>query len=287
MRNAVLALSAAAALAGGGAAAAQTAHEGVPALSGPAAVTGRLVAHATGPLERTLEIAMSDRATGRPITNYDLDLTKELHLLATNASRSVFIHEHGERVGPDGRFRIKVRFPAPGLYQVYADALPAGLGQQVLRFKVPVDGPTAERRAAPADGEAGPYKVVLETAGLREGADGTLRLKILRNGKPATDLAPYLGVAAHAVFVGEDFSYVHAHAGQGSAKSHSGHGGHGSGHGHGHSAPAGAGQKVEAALDVHVTPPKAGSYVLWVQFIGGGEVRTARFTVEVAKRTGA
>jgi hypothetical protein len=32
---------------------------------------------------------------------------------------------------------------------------------------------------------------------------------------------------------------------------------------------------------LHVQPPKAGTYKLWVQFIGGGKVRTVPFVVAV------
>lgn len=260
-----------------GSATAETLHQGVPALAGSAAVTGTLVAKTDGPLERTLEIAMFDRATGRPIAKYDEELTKTLHVLGTDESRSVFIHEHGEPAGPDGRFRVKVRFPAAGLYHVYADAVPSGLGQQVLRFEVRVDGGTQVAPQAPSAGEAGPYRVSLDAPKLQEGTEATLRLKIQRNGKPATDLAPFLGVAAHAVLVGDDLSYVHAHASSGAASGHEGHGGHGA-HGHAHAAG------VSTDLTVHVNPPRAGTYVLWVQFMGAGEVRTARFTLPVSAR---
>ena len=39
-----------------------------------------------------------------------------------------------------------------------------------------------------------------------------LNVNILKDGKPATDLHPYLGVPAHAVFLdAKDLSYVHTH----------------------------------------------------------------------------
>jgi hypothetical protein len=274
-------------LASAGPAKAETLHQGVPALAGALpAVTGTLVAKTDGPLERTLEIAMFDRTTGRPIARFEEELTKKLHVLATDESRSVFIHEHGDEVGPDGRFRVKVRFPAAGLYHVYADGVPNGLGQQVLRFDVRIGEAQAPAVPPPASGEAGPYRVTLETPTLQEGAEGALRLKIRRNGKPATDLAPYMGVAAHAVLIAEDLSYVHAHATSGGADAmgaHGGHAGHG-GHGnHGAHGPAQA-ATISPDLTVHVTPPRAGTYVLWVQFMGAGEVRTARFTLPVSGR---
>ena len=101
-------------------------------------------------------------------------------------------------------------------------------------------------------------------------------MRILKNGRPAHDLTPYLGVPAHAVFVAaKDLAYVHAHA---TALTPSGHGGHDPHSGHGAS---GRDDPVPSDLTLHVTPPHAGAYALWVQFMGGGEVRTVPFSIGV------
>lgn len=222
---AALAITAAVALSS---AAAESPSKGTFARPGAAEkATGELTVRETGPLAREIVVAFADKATGKLITRYDEELTKELHVLATDSALSSFVHEHAEKAGPDGRFRVQVRFPKPGLYHVYADAVPAGLGQQVIRFDVPIDVPAGSAAAgrrpvgvAPAgsasaalQGSDGPYTVKLDAAGLRAGAEGMMTLAILKDGKPATDLAPYLGVPAHAVFLGaEDLAYVHAHA---------------------------------------------------------------------------
>jgi hypothetical protein len=45
--------------------------------------------------------------------------------------------------------------------------------------------------------------------------------------------------------------------------------------------PLAPGSCVPADLGLHVTPPRSGDYVLWVQFMGGGSVRTVRFVIPV------
>ena len=57
-----------------------------------------------------------------------------------------------------------------------------------------------------------PYEVDLSSVRLHSGMMSMLNVNILKDGKPATDLHPYLGVPAHAVFLdAQDLSYVHTH----------------------------------------------------------------------------
>lgn len=111
-------------------------------------VPAELVVREPGPLTRELLIAFTDKATGQPVTHFDEELTLELHVLATDSGFSRFVHEHAGKLGLDGRFRVAMRFPKPGTYRVYVDAVPTGFGQQVIRFELPVDittGPTASQ----------------------------------------------------------------------------------------------------------------------------------------------
>lgn len=251
-------------------------------------VTAELIVRETGPLTRELAILFTDKATGQPVTQFDAELAHELHLLATDSGFSTFVHEHPEKPGPDGRFRIEVHFPKAGLYHVYADVMPKGLGQQVVRFDVPVDvetGPVA-RPSSPvvaAEGSDGPYSIELDAAALRAGTENMIALTILKDGRPATDLGLYLGVPAHAVFVStDDLGYVHAHAMAADA-SKGGHHAHAQdAHGHdAHGPHVDPGAAIPARLVLHAAPPRAGSYALWIQFMGGGQVRTVPFVVTV------
>ena len=257
----------------------ETGCKGVFALCGATEkVTAELRVRTTGPLARELSIAFADKASGKPIAQFDEELSHELHVLATDSDFSSFLHEHAAKLGHDGRFRVAMQFPKPGTYHVYADAVPTGIGQQVVRFEVQVDtagGPAAPRPApaGAAGTSAGPYTVELDTSALRPGVESMMALTILKNGKPAQDLAPYIGVPAHAVFVNtSDLGYVHAHAMPAHA-SGGGHAAHAS-----HDDPSAA---VPARLVLHARLPVAGRYALWIQFSGGGQVRTVPISVTV------
>lgn len=309
---------------------------GTPALTGMTSqVTGILSVEEIGPLDRSLGLTMADAATGEPLTDFDVELTQELHVIGTDTSFSTFIHEHAEAAGSDGRLEVDVSFPKPGLYHIYTDAVPTGLGQQVLRFDLEV-GVAQEAGSIlpePQSGDiltssAGPYEVQLDVSDLHAGGESAVMLEILKDGQPAEDLAPYLDVPAHAVFIAtENLAYIHAHAtaagkahtsgehgghaGYGEAEgtaeaAHAGHGSETKSHeGHDEHAPdaaaqthAAAGQGAEArghgghgtapadepiptSLQLYVTPPEPGIYALWIQFMGGGDVRTAPFMISV------
>lgn len=241
-------------------------------------VTAELVVRETGALTRDLVIAFSDKETGQPIKHFDEELTQELHVLATNGDFSSFVHQHASKREADGRFSVAIRFPKPGTYHVYADAVPKGLGQQVVRFDLPVGvvaGLTTGQQTpvGAAQGSDGPYTVKLDASALRAGTESMMVLTVLKDGKPAKDLGLYLGVPAHAVFVStDDLSYVHAHA-MAADVPHGSHAAHGS-----HSTPK---ITVPADLMLHAKPPRAGRYALWIQFKGGDQVRTVPFVVDV------
>ncbi|WP_157959949.1 hypothetical protein [Devosia submarina] len=312
--------------------------EGVFALPGVAqAVMGQLNVVETGPLTRRIELIYADKASGEQIAGYDVELTQQLHILATDAGLTHLIHEHADVVGDDGRFTAELEFPAPGLYHIYTDAVPTGIGQQVMRFDVTIsEAASASEVPRPAAVDVstsplvssdGPYSVTLDAAQLKPGVESAVSLLVEKHGEPAADLEPYLGVSAHAVFIrAEDLAYVHAHAmGAGAEGGHDAHGAksttapseparhdHGgdeSSHG-GHEAPdhtgghdahgdaaapaaghdshdshdshdAAATEAVDPNMSLHVTPPAAGVYALWIEFIGGDEIRTVPFTIEI------
>ena len=229
-----------------------------------------------------LDVAMTRLGDVRPITRFDVELSKRLHVIAVSEDFRVFLHEHAERPGADGHFRVPMRFPQGGGWHIYADAVPSGLGQQVMRFDIGLD--TAAQPPTPQPtglaGSDGRYGVRFDALDLRAGQDAQLKLRILRDGKPAPDLLPFIGVAAHAVFISAaDLTYVHAHAAPAAAT--------GAAHHHGMAGMPGMeahppGAKLPADLLLHVTAPKAGTYLLWLQFSAGGQVRTVPFVVAVA-----
>lgn len=270
---------------------AQETLTGIPALARTAArASGAMSVQETGPLERALVFTLSDAQTGKPLIDFEEEFTKELHVIAVDNALSTFLHEHAEQADAEGRFSVTMRFPKPGLYHVYADAVPSDMGQQVLRFDLPVGQPAAAtasiqpQRADVLESSDGPYTVELIAPDLQAGKEAEMKLRILKGGRAAEDLAPYLGVAAHAVFIAaSDLAYVHAHATAAQPEQPHGAGAHG-GHG-GHGATRDE-ERIAPELSVHVTPPAAGIYALWVQFIGGSEIRTVPFKLAVSEPGG-
>ena len=261
------------------------------------------------PGTRVLEVAMTRRGSSQLITHYQTELSKQLHLIAVSGDLRTFVHSHGDRPDGNGRFRVPMTFPHGGLWHVYADAVPVGLGQQVMRFDLDLGGEPSGPQPPPEpsglEGADGRYGVRFDTLDLQAGQDAELNLHLLRDGQPAPDVTPYLGVAAHAVFISAaNLTYVHAHAapaaaptagGMETAMQHDmtaaagmdmpgiGHPGgeHGAMPGMG-GAPMRPGTKVAPDLTLHVHASKAGTYLLWLQFMAGGQVRTVPFTARVA-----
>lgn len=266
---------------------------GVNALPGvQTKVAGVLEADVDKKGGETLDFVLTRIGETAPFTKYNVELTKQAHVIAVSDDFTTFIHRHVTRVAKDGHFRLTIVFPRPGLYHIYADSAPAGLGQQVLRFDLPVGGAGAERRP-PAleptglDSGDGAYAVKFDSLDLSAGEATRLVLHIEKNGRPATDLKPFLGVAAHVVFIAaDDLAYIHVHPmpilGMSGMPAMSG--GDHSGHGHGEMARMAMmapSASVAPDLALHVEPPKVGAYKFWVQFIGGGAVRTVQFVVVV------
>jgi len=139
------------------------------------------------------------------------------------------------------------------------------------------------------EGMDGRYGIRFDALDLHAGQEAELSLHVLRDGTPAPDLTPYLGVAAHAVFISAaDLTYVHAHAAPAAAQTAGGTGspmmhdmtgmtgmampgmGHAGGPADGHGAmpgmggaPMRPGTLVPPNLALHVRAPKAGTYPLW------------------------
>jgi hypothetical protein len=269
-------------LAAGAAPARAVALDGVPALPGGAtSITGHLVA---GPTDKgeALDFVFARPSDSKPITGFDVELTKQLHVIAVSDDLTIFLHDHVAHVAKNGHFRLRMVFPRPGLYHLYADSTPTGLGQQVLRFDLPVgtsdaSGHPAAVNATGLVGRDGDYSVAFDSFDLIAGHEAALKFHLAKGGKPAADLHPYLGVAAHAVFIDiADLSYLHVHA-SAAAASHQMDGM--AGMDMGSPAPMPASAKLGPDLSLHVAPPKQGAYALWIQFIGGKEVRTVSFIV--------
>ncbi|MBF6330669.1 hypothetical protein [Nocardia transvalensis] len=185
---------------------------------------------------------------------------KDLHLIVVRSDAAQYRHVHPQRE-PDGTWSIDWKWAEPGTYRVFADFAPVGgPGELVLSRTVTVAGPVAQRplpptaRVADVDG----YRVALE--GDLSTAGSELRFTVTRDGRPVTDLEPYLGAYAHLVALrGSDLAYLHVHP-----------------EGEVGSTPAGP------QVAFHAQAPSDGAYRLYLDFSHGGSVHTAEFTAEAS-----
>ena len=216
------------------------------------------------------------------IVSYDVDMQKLIHLIIVRDDFGEFMHLHPTFDPATGTFRRSFPKDAGRSYVVYADTMPHGIGQQVFRFTVGADGLTHASQpsprpyaaaASPPRVSAGPYSVVLARTTLPANREQSVDLTVLKHGRPARDLAPYLGAAAHAVFIdASTLAYLHVHPTLRGAPA----------------VPMG-GMEMNAAaqagplMTMQVPPLPAGTYKLWIEFGGTrGAVYVAPFTIRVA-----
>ncbi|MFF8771965.1 hypothetical protein [Kitasatospora sp. NPDC015120] len=202
-------------------------------------------------------------ADGRPVTGYRPAHEKELHLIVAPRDLSGFQHLHPVRAA-DGTWSATAALPAAGEYRVFADFTPADATEGLtLGADLHVAG---ELRPAPlpqtgrtvtVDG----YTVTLDGE-LAPGRAGQLTLNVARDGRPVTDLQPYLGAAGHLVALrAGDLAYLHVHP---------------DGH-----LPEGAATAGGPAIAFTTTAPSGGEYRLFLDFRHEGTVHTAAFTLPV------
>jgi hypothetical protein len=256
------------------------AYQGVPAGTAAQSVRGTLTATADAGDPRGVSIDLAEYRPGTqdPLRDYEVEMTKKLHLIAVSDDFATFLHVH-PALGADGHFRMKLTAPRAAIYHVYADSRPAGLGHQVLRFDVHVG--TARVNAAPPQlrasrvSTAGPYTVTFDPGRIRAGELTMLTLHIRRGAAPAGDIHPYLGGPAHAVFINtRTLAYVHVHPMAPGAMAKMS--------GMSTEEPALPDDaKVDPDMMLHVMAPDPGTYRMWLQFRGGSRLYVAPFRFDV------
>jgi hypothetical protein len=202
---------------------------------------------------------------GRPVSSYEVEHEKRLHLIAVRRDASGFQHVHPE-LADDGSWATTLDLTA-GQWRLFADFRPTGHDGLTLGADLAVAGnyrltsPAVETRTAVVDG----YTVRLD-GDLAAGEDARLTLSVERDGRPVTDLQPYLGAYGHLVALREgDLAYLHVHP--------DGSPGDGS---------------TEPGPDVvfYAEVPSVGRYHVFMDFKHGGVVRTAAFTVSTPGHDG-
>ncbi|MEU6546037.1 hypothetical protein [Streptomyces sp. NPDC046859] len=207
-----------------------------------------------------LSFVIRDSA-GRAVTAYQREHDKELHLIVASRDLGTYRHLHPTRAA-DGTWSIPVDLPRAGGYRVFADFTPAkkGAGNLTLGADLAASGPYEPQRLPEPRSTATVhgYEVRLDGA-LRPGAAGELKLKVFRDGRPVTDLQPYLGAYGHLVALRSgDLAYLHVHP---------------------DGEPGDGSTKPGPDVSFTATAPSGGTYRLFLDFKHEGRVHTAAFTV--------
>jgi hypothetical protein len=191
---------------------------------------------------------------GHPVTAYEESHEEDLHLVAVRRDLSGFQHVH-PTLDADGVWTTPLDL-TPGSWRLFVDFVPAADGEnRILGADLAVAGDLAPTPLpGPATtAEVDGYSVAL-TGELVPGEEAELTLTVSREGRPVTDLQPYLGASGHLVVLrAGDLAYLHVH-------------------------PVGE-QAAGPDIEFATTPPSAGTYRLFLDFKHGDEVRTAAFTV--------
>jgi putative copper resistance protein D len=219
---------------------------------------------------------------GRPLQGLAVSHERILHMLIIGQDMSSFAHIHPEDAGPitgemlkKAVFPLRFAFPKAGEYLVGVDFFAGDeFYSQVFRVSVagrPVmGGPKTDLSTRRIFGE---YTVTLATSPMqvKAGEEASLRYVIEKDGRPVTDLGPYLGAAMHIAVVSDDLKrYIHAHGTiPGEPHAH---------HDHMHAVPP---KRFGPEIEADVVFPVKGIYTMFSQVKHGDKVLLFDFMVNV------
>jgi putative copper export protein len=226
---------------------------------------------------------------GNPVQDLVLDHNRIMHVVIASKDFSVFAHIHAEDLGPitpemlkAAKFSTHYTFPKPGEYLVSVDySERAYIFSEQFYLNVGsssmMSAPTSEYFSLQENIDG--YDVTLKTspAKLKAGATATLDYHIEKDGKPLTDMNPYLAVPMHISIIRDDLmGFLHIHgllpvSFTGKLLGESIHASH-------LLLPDKFGPDIEAA---DFTFPSAGVYHVFGEFNAGGNIVVTQFTVKV------
>lgn len=195
----------------------------------------------------------------RVVRDFDISHTKRLHVVLAKRDLSVFRHLHPTQ-REDGSWITRTRITRPGNYRLFADFVRNRRRQTVeheLRV-AGVDSPIPLPVSARAAEIPGGYAVTRTSPDAVVGEPSKLEFDITRNGRSIRP-EPYLGARGHLVTLREgDLEFLHVH-------------------------PV-ADFRRHGRIAFSTVFPTSARYRLFLQFKGGGKVRTVAFT-EVVRGT--
>lgn len=163
------------------------------------------------PVELALHVMRGD---GTSVTEFEVLHEKLAHLIMVRDGLDEFAHLHPD-VGRDGALRAEYQFPKAGKYRLFVDYQPAGGSPSLAAGDLSVAGEETPAAALTPNAdesiEAGDLKANIELE--TKSAATMIRFKIVDGqGKPVSDLQPYLGAMGHLVVIkSKSLDYVHAH----------------------------------------------------------------------------
>ncbi|GAA1079153.1 hypothetical protein GCM10009663_21630 [Kitasatospora arboriphila] len=201
---------------------------------------------------------------GRPVTEFAESQTKRMHLYAIRSDLTGYQHQHPV-MAADGTWTADLAALDPGVWRVYASFAPAVGSHQgteyVLGSTVTVPGTATEAPLPAAAGTAVADGYTLTVQGDPTSAEA-FPLTVTAtgpDGRPVTDLQPYLGSYAHlSAFHEGDLALAHLHPIT--------------------PVTAGGGGPV---LTFYALLAKPGNWRVFLQFQTGGRLHTAAVTLRV------
>ncbi|HEV2060900.1 MAG TPA: DUF4396 domain-containing protein [Solirubrobacteraceae bacterium] len=200
-----------------------------------------------------------DDSSGAAVRDFAVEHTKRMHLIVVRRDLTGFQHLH-PTMSRSGTWSVQLTLPASGRYRLFADFKRDGRNE-TLASDLNVGG-DFDPAALPAPAERaavdGGYAVKIDAGHPRAGREATLSFSVTRAGRPVS-LQPYLGARGHLVALrASDLAYLHVHPTE---------------------APGAEAGRISFATQFAT----AGRHRLFLQFQHEGRVRTAAFTVAVAR----
>lgn len=165
----------------------------------------------------TLTMDLVDGSTGRPVEDLAAHHDALMHLIVTSDDGAAFAHLHPARVAP-GRYQTTFTPDQGGRFVAYVEVARHGSGTQVVERAFEVDGmvPAMPARTTNPNGVhaiGGLMATVRAPQSIASGTPTVLTVAVVRDGKPVTDLQPWLGMGGHLLVRRTDGSvFAHVHA---------------------------------------------------------------------------
>ncbi|MGW2423337.1 hypothetical protein ACWC0C_29505 [Streptomyces sp. NPDC001709] len=201
---------------------------------------------------------------GKPVTAFTVDQTKRMHFYAIRSDLTGFQHVH-PTMARNGIWTVPLAALQPGTWRLYASFTPgsgSGKGKGLVlsrTAKVPGMAMTSPLPQASGTATVDGYGVTVQGDPMA-GMAHQLTATVTKNGKPVTDLQPYLDTYAHlTAFHQGDLAFAHLHP---ETKVNGDHGG--------------------PTLTFHAEFAQSGDWRLFLQFRTGGRLHTAAVTLHVS-----